>query len=155
MNADDFERHLRGQPLRPLPSEWRAEILAAAREAATVPQPDASGSLPFWRFFFARFPVAWGALAAVWAVMVAANFLASDASTPMSGLQAIANPEEASTVWRLQSVELRQLDGGEDAFSEHHPDIDPRQPALRPRSESLREDRIGESPFSDSSYPIV
>lgn len=34
MNTDDFEQRLPRQPLRPVPGEWREDILAAARSAA-------------------------------------------------------------------------------------------------------------------------
>ncbi len=33
MNPDDFENQLRRQPVRPVPAEWRGEILARAKSA--------------------------------------------------------------------------------------------------------------------------
>lgn len=70
MNPDDqIEARLRRQPLRALPTEWRAEILSVAEKARQV-APRRS----WWQEMFWPHPVAWGALASVWIVIVGANF---------------------------------------------------------------------------------
>ena len=58
---NDFERQLSNQPLRPLPPEWRAEILAGA---AKIVAPSWT-----WQSWFWPSPIAWGALAAVWVIV--------------------------------------------------------------------------------------
>ena len=75
MNTDDFEQRLQRQPLRPVPPEWRDEILAAARAGAApsslAPRP--SPLLSLLRDWLWPHPVAWGALAASWALAVGLN----------------------------------------------------------------------------------
>ena len=67
MNTDDFEKRLQREPLRSPPAAWREDILSAAR--SRIPAPDAgagAGLLAGWRLWWSRFPVAWGAVAAIW-----------------------------------------------------------------------------------------
>lgn len=157
MNTDDFEQQIRKQPLRRLPPAWRAEILAAACEAARPSQASNADLLPFWKLVFIRFPVAWGALAAVWGVMTAAHIFVFNPFDPAPGFRAAVNTEESTTVWRLQSAGLRQLTSGDDSLTENQNESDttPRPPAARPRSEFLRENRFGEHPSGNPSVPIV
>jgi hypothetical protein len=61
MNSD-FEESLRRQSIRPVPAQWRGEILRAARA-----QPAAS---PWWREWLWPHPQAWGALAAAWGIII-------------------------------------------------------------------------------------
>lgn len=85
MKTDDFESRLQSQPMRPIPPDWRAEILAAARDAQ--PAPRASRPAPqAWLLtinhqlstFFWPHPKAWAVLAAVWIVILAMNFSMRD-----------------------------------------------------------------------------
>src|SRR5438128_8423589 len=86
MNTDDFEERLQRQSLRPIPREWRREILDAARRAgdpqlstlrskATAedgltinPQPTSWGRELLWPC-----PQAWAGLAAAWVLILALN----------------------------------------------------------------------------------
>ena|SRR5438105_2013987 len=86
MNTDDFEERLQRQSLRPIPREWRREILDAARRAgdpqlstlrskATAedgltinPQPTS-----WWRELLWPCPQAWAGLAAAWMVILFLN----------------------------------------------------------------------------------
>jgi hypothetical protein len=54
----DFEKRLQDQPMRELPGQWRARILAPAK-----PSP------PWWREWLWPCPQAWAGLAAVWLVI--------------------------------------------------------------------------------------
>ncbi len=82
MNSDDFEQYLQRQPIRPVPTEWRREILSAV---AAVP-PNNAADKPLWRFrvvdlvtastpklgwreWFWPSPAAWATLATVWLVI--------------------------------------------------------------------------------------
>ncbi len=76
---DDFEQFLKNQPMRATPPEWRGEILAAAAKAA--PRKPASSA---WQAWLWPSPYAWGALAAVWAVIFTLNF-AADAAAERTG----------------------------------------------------------------------
>jgi hypothetical protein len=85
---EQFESRLSRQPLRQIPSEWRAEILKEGRHAA-VPKNkwDAdTASLPKWNWrtslaqIFWPNPKAWAGLAAIWIFILAMNFSCRDKS---------------------------------------------------------------------------
>ena len=75
MNRDDqFEKRLRRQPLREIPSAWREEILSAAeRAAASRPSSPAPRHASWWRELFWPCPQAWAGLAAAWVLILALN----------------------------------------------------------------------------------
>jgi hypothetical protein len=81
MNDNDpFEQRLRRQPLRPVPSAWREEILAAAkatqRSTATPSvSEDQAALLVGWRLLLGRLPVAWASLAALWIALIGVNLM--------------------------------------------------------------------------------
>jgi hypothetical protein len=130
---DDFEQRLREQRLRSLPGAWRSEILAAARAGTTKPDSaKRADAASFWNLIFGRFPVAWGALAAMWAVLFTVNFVLVR-SQGTGGQQALLGSMEPTTVWRLQSAELRQLSHGDDAVTADTT-VQP-EPPVRPRSD--------------------
>jgi hypothetical protein len=143
MNTDDFEKRLQRQPLRPIPAEWRDEILAAARplERRAV---DAD-PLPVWRLIWARFPVAWGALAAVWMALLAIHLLVFGGTGSPTRHQRMARADEPLSIWQLQSAELRQLASGDSSVSGESPAILPNLTPRGPRSERRRDERYGES----------
>jgi hypothetical protein len=74
MNTDDFEKRLQRQSMRPIPHEWRGEILDAARRAGDHsvsrfnPQPTS-----WWRELLWPCPQAWAGLAAAWVLILALN----------------------------------------------------------------------------------
>jgi hypothetical protein len=72
MKPDDFESQLQRQTLKPLPPEWRAEILQAARQAAAQPPRSTAG----WSVWLWPCPQAWAGLAAVWMAILALNLAA-------------------------------------------------------------------------------
>ncbi len=80
MNTDDsFENRLKATPPRHLPTEWRAEILGPAREAAASGQRrtvdgNRGFTLPTWLTgLLWPHPKAWAGLAAVWVVIIGVN----------------------------------------------------------------------------------
>jgi hypothetical protein len=136
-----FERLLEGQTLRQVPTEWRDEVLKAARSAksgvATARLQDASdagtltilGRLSFW---FWPHPVAWGGLAAVWAFLFMVNFSLRDRE-PVMAEKAV--PQSAVVMAQLQQQHrlLAELLGPNDL-----PDADrPKVFVPKPRSECL------------------
>lgn len=133
MNTDDFEKHLARQPLRPLPPTWREEILDAA-----VPRPvsPAARSGPkvvsWWRSLFWPSPLAWGGVAAAWAVILALNIAETKLAAPQ---MARMNPDPLPHV-RLTLTLLRQVEA-ELEQAEPPAEAGPPRPApvLRPRSE--------------------
>ena len=72
MKPDDFESQLQRQTPKPLPPEWRTEILQAARQAAAQPSRTAAG----WSIWLWPCPQAWAGLAAVWLAILTLNLAA-------------------------------------------------------------------------------
>ena len=71
MRTNDFEQLLARQPLRPVPDEWRQDILEAV--GAVTPSAVASGGVEFvawWRAWLWPCPQAWAGLAAAWCVIL-------------------------------------------------------------------------------------
>ncbi|MFO1487453.1 MAG: hypothetical protein U1F65_03150 [Verrucomicrobiota bacterium] len=78
MKPEPFENQLQQQPLRPVPAEWRADILAAARKAERAdghsPAEDRQTFLQMlWRELFWTRRRLWAGLAAVWVVILLLN----------------------------------------------------------------------------------
>ncbi|MGH7992460.1 MAG: hypothetical protein ACREDQ_03015 [Limisphaerales bacterium] len=79
--TEQFERCLSRQPLRPVPAEWREEILAAADSYHRSPVERRSFlstlnsqlSIILWPH-----PVAWAGLAAVWIFIFTVDFSVND-----------------------------------------------------------------------------
>ncbi len=88
---DDFETRLQRQPLRRIPAEWRAEILAAAAErrpAKVAGVTLASVIKSRLRELFWPAPQAWAGLAALWLVVLALNFATREAAPEMEARHA-------------------------------------------------------------------
>src|SRR5687767_7143159 len=86
-NMDDFEQRLQRQPLRPIPTAWRAEMLSRSRDVIThhasrIAHPSFLSTLNqqlstiLWPC-----PQAWAGLAAVWLIIVTFNFATADKPT--------------------------------------------------------------------------
>lgn len=82
MNDDEFESHLRQQPLREVPPAWRRDILRASQSAVPVAPAIAATRRPAWIAFGGRLltslrqpqsALPWAGLAAVWLVIFALN----------------------------------------------------------------------------------
>jgi hypothetical protein len=98
--TEQFERRLGRQPLRQVPREWRAGILAATHGAQRACQPSPASrrsllstinqqlSTIFWPH-----PKAWAGLAAVWVLIFAVNFSMRDTSPRMAEKSAPPSPE--------------------------------------------------------------
>lgn len=97
-NPDPFEERLRRQPLRQPPQSWRAEILAAARQASTTPGYSARGEAR--ETLAARLgallwpsPAAWAGLAAIWLAIVGFNLATSDKPPVIAKVPASSAPQ--------------------------------------------------------------
>lgn len=98
MTPDPFEQRLSRQPLRPVPAEWRDEVLARAGDLqspslASTAVADGGCKPPARTSHLSTFnsqirewlwpcPQAWAALAAVWVLLLAVNFADRDRSAP-------------------------------------------------------------------------
>jgi hypothetical protein len=78
----DFESNLARTPLRHASTEWRQEILRAARAAAA-----AKGTVPWWQRWQTPQPIA---LAAAW-LMIAATWIATPADVTSAQPANLAN----------------------------------------------------------------
>ena len=135
--TEQIERRLSRQPLRQVPSEWRAEILAAARAA----QPSSHLSLVTRHSFLSTLnhqlstllwphPKAWAGLAAVWILIFAVNFSLPDATPRLAAKSAPPSPEAMVELKKQQRL-FAELVGANEA-----PDADRRKTfSPRPRSE--------------------
>ena len=82
MNSDDFEKRLERQMIRPIPGEWRREILQCAKDNSVVAR---AGFLSILNQKLSTLlwpcPQAWAGLTAVWIIIFALNFTTQE-TTP-------------------------------------------------------------------------
>ena len=113
MKPDDFEQKLQRQPLRQVPAEWRAEILAAAKPNAWRPAPRATFlsilnsqlSTILWPH-----PKAWAGLAAIWILILAVDFSIRDKSPVVADKSGPPSPEVVAELKQQQRM-LAELIG--------------------------------------------
>ena len=91
---NEFEQRLLALPVRKLPADWRAEILAAAGPARSTGPVDGSALLRarlaelFWPH-----PKAWAGLAAAWAIILLLNLSATDRAPVLAEKSAAPSPD--------------------------------------------------------------
>jgi hypothetical protein len=133
----EFEQRLRRQPMKKVPGEWRAEILAAASQVNRRQEGSVSREFTFaatGREWLANLlwphPKAWAGLAAVWIFIFVLNFSMRD-NAPALAVQASPPSPEAVAELRQQHQMLVELIGPAEL------QVADRAPALplKPRSE--------------------
>jgi hypothetical protein len=129
MNTNDFEHRLQRQSLRQVPREWRAEILAAARDVQTArhPSPVTRHSLLstinhqlstlLWPH-----PKAWAGLAAVWILIFSMDFSTRDTTPVMAEKSAPPSPEVIVELKQQQRM-LAELIGANQARDAEPPKL--------------------------------
>jgi len=136
MKPDEFENMLRNQPLRQIPAGWRNEILASGRRPESAPEAPNPG----WRVFLNRFPLAWGALAALWALLLGIHILLAGPQARKAEANARSGHSDLMTIWNLQRSELSLL---------NERPADAEQPATavppRPHTERRRDGGYGDA----------
>lgn len=131
---DQFESRLGRQPLRPIPPEWRTQVLAAARSASR-PTPRASFLATFNRQLATLLwphPKAWAGLAVVWIFILALNLSQREPSPRMAEKSAPPSPAMMVEL-RKQQLMLAKLIGPRETQDADRPRIF----APRPRSERV------------------
>ena len=96
----EFEKKLRRQPVKEIPSAWRAEILAAASAEQTI-RHSSSVIRPGWlstlnsqlSTLLWPHPRAWAGLAAVWVFIFTLNFSTQDKSVMVAEKSSPPSPE--------------------------------------------------------------
>lgn len=133
MNSEDFEKELKRQSMRPLPADWRAEILGAARASVPAPRPAPSFLSTLNHQLSALLwpnPRAWAGLAAVWALIFAFNYFTGDRPEVM----AATLPPPTPQMIRIAQEERRVLVQMVEPYEE--PSAEPPKPFVpRPRGE--------------------
>jgi hypothetical protein len=102
MDDDEFQRNLRSHRQRQIPSTWRSQILAAARQATPEPRPS-----PWYLEWLWPCPQAWAALAGAWIVIVVVQFQSGALAQP------VAEAARGSTPARMIPLAERQRELGE------------------------------------------
>ena len=131
---EPFEGRLSHLPFRPIPRDWRAEVLAAALSASR-PATSASFLETFNQQLATLFwphPKAWAGLAAVWVFVLAVNF-SIGASSPTIAEKSAPPTPEVMVELRKQQLMLAELIGPR----EMHDADRPRNLAPRPRGERI------------------
>jgi len=149
-NDDQFEQRLQRQPLRQVPSAWREEILAATKPnrrlaPAEAVSEDGAALVAGWRLLFARLPLAWASLAALWIVLVGVNL-----TLPSPVLGAAVQSPASFRLANLAALDLlsAEVDTTADPFAsvlEAAPVRKPSEIPHRPRSERRRGFDFGEA----------
>jgi hypothetical protein len=135
----EFEQRLRRQPLKPLPGEWRAEILSAVaadvnRRQNNRQEPTATATGWSWLSnLLWPHPKAWAGLAAVWIFIFALNFSMREKAPVIAGKSAPPSPETVAEL-RQQQKMLAELIGPAEWR------VADRQRVLSPQPRSARAD---------------
>jgi hypothetical protein len=125
---DSFEQKLQQQTRRQLPSSWREEILAAAREAAAESgSANARPGTPH-----SSHPMAWGGLAASWALILALNLAARDPAASTIARDTTPASPQMQQLLREQEQMFAELLGP----VEKSPAVEPRRRGAQPRSQA-------------------
>ena len=117
---DEFEKHLKQQPLRQIPAHWRSEILSVAAQA----EPDGRSQVGTHDSFLSTLhrhitallwphPVAWGALAAAWIFVLGVHFSTGDDMPSVTAKATLPSPEVVAEL-KQQKRMLAELLGAND-----------------------------------------
>jgi hypothetical protein len=103
MKTDDFEKLLQEQPMRQVPGHWRADILKSAASASSPQRLQSENQKSWLHQLLWPCPQAWGALAAVWIVVLFLNASARDTSVQTVQTAKIpTQPREVMMAVKLQ-----------------------------------------------------
>lgn len=111
---DQFENRLRCQPSRPIPAEWRAEIVG---QASRLSKETGTGEMPvplqILREFFWPNPKAWAGLAAIWIFIFILNFSTRDKTPVVTEKVSPPSPEVLVELKKQQRMFAELLGGNE------------------------------------------
>ena len=136
MNENDqFEQRLRGQPLKTVPSAWRAEILSAARNAIASRQVSRVSLYSLlWHELIWPCRRIWVGLAPVWLALLVFNVAHSDRGQIVTAKSTMP-PGEMRLAHQEQQRILAEIIGPTPPASPASPAEPPRRSNHQPRSE--------------------
>ena len=112
MDTNEFERRAGRQSFRPVPAQWRGQILGVAGKAAlddsqiTHDEPHRPG----WREWLWPCPQAWAGLAVVWVAILLLNTSTGGPARVANRQAALPSPE-LTLAWQEQKRLLVELAG--------------------------------------------
>ena len=107
MNFDDFEQKLALRKIKPLPKEWRAEILESAACSIESKTRPVDGLAVWWRNLLWPNPSAWAGLAGVWVLIVVLNLAITDEAQTAKAED--FKPRTISKEWSMVMEEQKLL----------------------------------------------
>ncbi len=135
--SDDFEQRLQRQSPQQVPPEWRAEILAAARDAQAAQQAPRITSHSWLSTINHQLstllwphPKAWAGLAAVWVFILVLNFSMRDKSPARAEKSSPPSPEVIVQLKKQQRMFAELMGPRDMAVADR-----PKTHAPRPRSQ--------------------
>jgi hypothetical protein len=137
---NDFEKQLQRQPMRKIPADWRAEILAEAKRHS--PQPNIHRESPAHMLLrgLGRFILTpkWSVLAAAWVAIFVLEFSSRDThgTTVMASSQPAPVRAETLMAIRQQQMLLSELTGTPSAIPNEPADVPKFKP--QPRSQGFQ-----------------
>jgi hypothetical protein len=126
---NEFEQRLRQAPMKPVPADWRAEILAAAQPVAPTAARDLPKRAfqPWWQALLWPHPKAWAGLAAVWIIILGLNVSQRD-DAPVRAEKSSPPSAETLVELRQQQQMLAELLGGHELPTADRPKTASPQP---------------------------
>jgi hypothetical protein len=112
MNGERFEQELKRQALRPVPADWRQEILAAAREANVTGPRGKEDAAGWWVGWVGIRRVAWGGLAAAWVLIFGLNW-AANRPGGAGAVESVFSPAVVAMAWQQSQQIAAGLDRAE------------------------------------------
>ena len=112
MNGERFEQELERQALRPVPADWRQEILSVAGEATGQKTRRTEGVVGWWGGWLGFRRLAWGGLAAAWVLIFGLNW-AANRPGGAGAVESVFSPAVVAMAWQQSQQIAAGLDRAE------------------------------------------
>jgi hypothetical protein len=110
MSNDDFEKQLGAAPFTRVPEAWRRDILQTANAIRQSDTPEKQhAGVSWWKNWLWPRPLAWGALASVWLLILASGLITAAADKNTAQGQSLAQNHAAASSFLEQRALLSQL----------------------------------------------
>jgi hypothetical protein len=112
MNGERFEQEMKRQTPRPVPADWRQEILSAACEANDSRGRAREVAAGWWGGWVGFRRLAWGGLGAAWVLILGLNWAANRPGGAGS-VEAVFSPGVVALAWQQSQQIAAGLDRAE------------------------------------------